>query len=568
MPLLLGILSIFFWGNLLFSSNAFSHDVFFRYFHPLQTFTTEEIRVGRLPLWNPYLLGGYPQAAEPLTALFYPAQILFRIFGFLYGSKLFVLFHTLLSALFGVLLGRKLFAKKSAGGLAGLLFGLHGFLIYHAPLLSQLASLSWIPASLLFMRRGGSVQWLPDNHSNFTRNPILLAFSFSCTLLAGYPTFFIGAILLLFFILLTRGSIGKGLLRLGSGALLSLLLSLPQLWASAELLSQTTRAQGLSLDEINTYSLSFKEFLIETFVPQWNLFFRPEGDPAICGFYIGLAILLALLGWFRLSRRRLIFFAGAAFFACVSMAAPRAIFQTLFLGTMRFPAQFLFGLAALLALLAARGFLLIKKPGHRAAIFLLLFLDLFLFARRAHWLVPQNLYTQRPEAAVFLQQKGGGMVMTPRTRLQTTRKGKTPEEAFSGFRASLLPNTGVVYHLKDADGYEVLRLAGMEKLLVSAYTEGHASRLWNQLGVKSLLSFEPLPGAGKPIQKDDLLIYDNPDALTKAPWKNDYPGWKVWEKNGRQFSRFMPNWLHIGVPLALLLWLGLYLGVRFILRAP
>src|ERR1051325_12073154 len=43
------------------------------YFQPLRWFTADELRHGRLPLWNAYSASGEPWLANPQTAVFYPA---------------------------------------------------------------------------------------------------------------------------------------------------------------------------------------------------------------------------------------------------------------------------------------------------------------------------------------------------------------------------------------------------------------------------------------------------------------------------------------------------------------
>src|SRR5580700_12295893 len=42
------------------------------YFEPMQRFAAAELKSGRLPLWNPYLLCGQPFLGNPQMGVFYP----------------------------------------------------------------------------------------------------------------------------------------------------------------------------------------------------------------------------------------------------------------------------------------------------------------------------------------------------------------------------------------------------------------------------------------------------------------------------------------------------------------
>jgi hypothetical protein len=46
------------------------------YFRPMLGFHQEELRQGRLPLWNPYILGGQPFLGNPQMGVFYPMSLL------------------------------------------------------------------------------------------------------------------------------------------------------------------------------------------------------------------------------------------------------------------------------------------------------------------------------------------------------------------------------------------------------------------------------------------------------------------------------------------------------------
>ena len=65
------------------------------YFQPLRFFTTEHLRAGRLPLWNPYNASGEPWLANPQTAVFYPPAWIFLVLPFATAYVGFLFFHAL-----------------------------------------------------------------------------------------------------------------------------------------------------------------------------------------------------------------------------------------------------------------------------------------------------------------------------------------------------------------------------------------------------------------------------------------------------------------------------------------
>src|SRR4051812_21889420 len=66
------------------------------YFQPLRWFTADELRHGRLPLWNAYSASGEPWLANPQTGVFYPPAWLFVVLPFATAYVLFLALHVML----------------------------------------------------------------------------------------------------------------------------------------------------------------------------------------------------------------------------------------------------------------------------------------------------------------------------------------------------------------------------------------------------------------------------------------------------------------------------------------
>lgn len=148
------------------------------YFYPFNAFSTQQIRQGTMPLWNPYLMSGMPFQAEPQTALFYPIHVLYYVFSTPTAWSLALILRMLLGAMFMTLLIRSIGATRTGAVVSGIAFAFGGFMV------------AWQGVVM-----GDAVMWLPlvcysvhRLHANRSRRSVsLAAFAFAMPVLAGHP---------------------------------------------------------------------------------------------------------------------------------------------------------------------------------------------------------------------------------------------------------------------------------------------------------------------------------------------------------------------------------------------
>ncbi len=102
---------------------------------------------GIMPLWTPYLLGGFPQIADLQVAIFYPINLLIGLFRvFTPQLVLFqIVIHYIIAGVGTFLLARH-FSKNYLFSLgAGLAFAFGGFMIGHASHLGMQNTIAWLP---------------------------------------------------------------------------------------------------------------------------------------------------------------------------------------------------------------------------------------------------------------------------------------------------------------------------------------------------------------------------------------------------------------------------------------
>jgi hypothetical protein len=270
-----------FWGDLTYLHQAW------------RAAPAQLVQAGRAPLWEPSLYLGMPMAASMQGGLFYPATILYYVFGFATATALFQALHYFLAAWLTALWLRTLRLSwgASVGGGLSLAFG--GVMMSRLPFLNHLAVLAWAPALALLFRR-----------------PAALAAALSLMFLAGYPTFLPGAAAAAWGLALAlRARRAPGVRAwapdwAAAGAL-ALALCAVQLWPALELAARSHRAAGLSPDEALRWGFSpadLRQWLSPLFVPLSR--FRPAVEWWKC-VYLGLAASAAAVwGLARLPRRR------------------------------------------------------------------------------------------------------------------------------------------------------------------------------------------------------------------------------------------------------------------------
>ena len=296
---------IFFWQIALTNRMLTGLDVF-AYFYPYRDFTSEAMRAGQLPLWNPHLFMGAPLLANSQVAALYPLHWPLLWLSTPKQIAWSIVIHIWLAGA-----GAYLFARRSiklrplAAFVAATVFGLGGFLGAQVEHVNQLNASAWLPLLLLCIDGAmarGRWRWLEIVGGGAVAALALLAGHTQ----AAYIVFF-GAGLYA----LLRGwpefrarKLWHGLRGVGALALMTaigLVLAAGQLLPTLELSGLSVRSGGLPYDEAASYSLKLR-LIFKAFLPP--LLWEPPFSEYVA--YVGL-IGLALLAagtWAVLRRKR------------------------------------------------------------------------------------------------------------------------------------------------------------------------------------------------------------------------------------------------------------------------
>lgn len=341
LAIIIGLTLIFFWKILLTNLILSGVDVFL-YFYPYKAYVTQALRQGQLPLWNPHLFMGAPLMANSQVGLFYPPNWFFIGLSVPKQVAWSIGLHVALAGLFMLAFARQsLGLGWPAALLAAVLFAFGGYLGAQVEHINQLQAAAWLP--LLFL--------LYDISLRRRRWLLLLALVIALALLAGHAqTAFISLFGLGLYGLwqaITESASPKavqlpiqnskppGLPRAGkiqkskflthslihhlwplaAAALLAAALAAIQLLPTAELSARSIRSQGLTFQEVVSFSLN-PTTLHYSLLPPLGLDLTQILGEAFSEWvaYLGVSgLILALLGAFSAiwqpPARRLVFVA-------------------------------------------------------------------------------------------------------------------------------------------------------------------------------------------------------------------------------------------------------------------
>lgn len=290
-----------------------------RLFYPFGVEYARALSEGRLPLWSPNLLAGFPLLAETQVAPLYPINLLFyRILPAFFAISYSNLLHFAWAACGMYVLARSMNLRPSSAFLAGFIFSFNGFIFGHLSHPTVVAAISWLPWLIFFQGRLLVAMTVGKSRTGIW---FLLA-----TLVFGIQ-FLTGSIQIAFLNTLAFVVIGGASAlfltpelnwseranvfarTLGIPLLLGAGIAAIQLVPTAELIGFTVRS-GASESFVASYSLPLD------FVPQFLMpFIQGEPSEATGEYwtYFGLAPLLLMFGapLIRRDRRTIIYFVFA-----------------------------------------------------------------------------------------------------------------------------------------------------------------------------------------------------------------------------------------------------------------
>lgn len=281
-----------------------------RTYIPLASFIKDSFyRYKQIPLWRPDQLMGETFIGNPLSSLFYPANLLFLIFPVKFAADIYLILHFFLAGIFTYQLASSFGFSRVSSFAAALFYSFSTKMLVHlsAGHITMIAAFSYFPLAFWAIR----TSLKSPNFNKITLGAISLTFIY-----ITYPTIFYYTIIFLFsytlyylmFHLFLKESISflKTIKKIAPLFLvlaltfgLSAIVLLPQL----EFAPLSTRSQ-LKLEDVAFPLWNLKRFLTSLFFPYLN--FKKFDHESFL--YLGLVPgLFAIIGFTRLSPAKKVF---------------------------------------------------------------------------------------------------------------------------------------------------------------------------------------------------------------------------------------------------------------------
>jgi hypothetical protein len=408
----------------------------FTFHYPMRHLAAESLQQGRFPFWNPYIFSGLPLAANPQAALLYPLSVLGFALPLTLALSWDFLFHLFWAMLGTALLARQARLPAAAAWTAALLYGLSPFLVWRVTegIPTLLAALAWVPWTWL--------AWASGRRG-------FLGLTWALQLLSGHGQFLIvNAAGMGLYALLSVAPVPRVAVLAREG-LWALGLSLLQWAPTREFLALSVRrswpqayALGYSLDWSSLASLVSPVGAGSPLDGTWG------GPPSVFfetrALFLGLSGLVLAGYGLGVKRRRA---AALALFAAgilLALGAHSPLYRAAaaVLSLLRTPARWLLLSLWALVLCAAAGAAKLSRRGRAFAGVVFFAALLELGARDAGYLDGQ-------EAQVYLKANSGF----------AREFGDEPHRLITSPDLAN-PNKSILYHARNANGYEAFYLDG------------------------------------------------------------------------------------------------------------
>jgi len=270
---LLAILIFIFFSRLVLSDFIFYFKDFFRYFYPTRYLTSQWIREGIIPLWNPYNFCGMPFLASLQSQVLYPLSFIIYLLPINLGMKLFIVIHLFLAGVFTYFLMQVWGRSKTSSLIAGIVYIFSGYFLSVVDILNILVAITWLPFIFLFFIKALHIIRAKTKDQRLKTCIILIGVGICLQLLGGEPT--TSSATLLTLLLFTLGKVvaewsgqkkeDKAQIKIPLVFFLAVLIGLGlsafQILPFLELVSHSTRGLGISFKEATRWSLAPYELL-------------------------------------------------------------------------------------------------------------------------------------------------------------------------------------------------------------------------------------------------------------------------------------------------------------------
>ena len=370
---LLVFLGVVYYYRPLFLGETFFFRDLYSYFLPQKQVLIDSIKLGELPLWNPYLHGGEAFLPNIANAVLYPFNLLYLVLPLFRAFNLNIVLHIIGSAVCACLFARVIGLRPVSSFIVGLIYGFCGVMASLVNVLNLLLAMPYLPLLFVFWH-----WYLVKAKRRWFLAAVLTGV---IQVLPGAPEVSVMSLLSLFGWTLLSPYSQRIRRRVTLWALLVICIAgiaAVQLVPMAEVVSQSLRGGGLEYGYVSPWSL-YPKRLPESIFPNffghidtirhdeayWGTSIIQEEAPYLMSIYVGgIPLMFALFGAFSGKDHRVLIFRVRMFLFVVLLLSVGASFGRFlpffeqcsttipFMAIFRYPVKFLIAGLFPLALLA------------------------------------------------------------------------------------------------------------------------------------------------------------------------------------------------------------------------
>lgn len=162
------------------------------YIYPVKQFMAEQVKAGQLPLWNPYVLGGYPLTYNTQAGLWYPLSVLYYLLPPTTAVDLTIVLQMAFGGIFMYAYLRQISLRRAAALLGAIVFLFNGVMVVWLEWQVVHAAVVWLPLCLYFVERAAQKLehregvWAAGNSPAIVNDALLAGIFFAFPWLGGH----------------------------------------------------------------------------------------------------------------------------------------------------------------------------------------------------------------------------------------------------------------------------------------------------------------------------------------------------------------------------------------------
>ncbi len=505
----------------MFGTPDFGHSDIWHQNLPFKFILSETLKNNALPFWTNKIGAGFPLFAEGESGSLNIVNLfLFKFFPLLLAVNLQLLTSFVTCFIGSYLFGKILTKSRLAGLFLAIIFTFCGPFITNISHYNHIQTLSLLPLGFYFLES------FRQNHKK--RYVLFLSIVISQQIFAGHYQIAFLSLMAYFgyFLLCVRKTL------VIFSFVLGVVLALPQIIPTLELINLSQRSTGVSVYELARFPYNPKHLLsflepyifgdprLGTYPPfssDWGIFWESTG-------YFGvIPLILALVLLFKRNKLSNIFLVGGGISLILTLGKFTPlffIFQIPPISFFRVPARFLIILTWCLVILATISFNNIKSLKFKVAILIFSAIQILFFAFNYNPIINSDKFLARPELVQALQNdKDWFRVYSIDAYDQWNqvflKTGWKNMDEYLSFRNSLSPNEGIFWNINSLGYYTGMNTRRSE-LYLSLVSQGVT--ITDSVSISSesakLLSF-----AGVKYVTSPYLINSNPPPIATSEGK-------------------------------------------------